>query len=71
MDILSWRPDKRSGLGILRSLIAMTGLHQKEATQIERIQENVLARSERKFLNWMCARMPDRVSPDMLTTLGI
>lgn len=49
----------------------MTGLHQKEATQIERIQENLLAHSERRLLNWMCARMPNRVSSDMLTALGM
>lgn len=38
---------------------------------IERIQENMLARSERRLLNWICARMPEWVSPDMLTFVGM
>lgn len=36
-----------------------------------RIQENVLARHERQLLNWLCARMPLWVTPDLLTTLGV
>lgn len=35
-----------------------------------RIQQNVLARSERRLLNWLCARLPAWVTPDQLTTLG-
>ena len=38
---------------------------------IERIQDNVLARSERRLLNALCARMPAWVSPDMLTFVGM
>ncbi|NVD44771.1 CDP-alcohol phosphatidyltransferase family protein [Qipengyuania atrilutea] len=38
---------------------------------IERIQQNLLARSERRLLNWLCARMPGWVSPDMLTFVGM
>lgn len=38
---------------------------------IERIQQNMLARSERRLLNWICARMPRWVSPDMLTLVGM
>lgn len=38
---------------------------------IDRIQENVLARSERRLLNWICARMPAWVAPDMLTGIGM
>lgn len=38
---------------------------------IERIQGNVLARSERRLLNWICARLPGWVTPDMLTSLGM
>lgn len=38
---------------------------------IQRIQENVLAASERRLLNWICARMPPWVSPDMLTFVGM
>ncbi|MDZ4306940.1 CDP-alcohol phosphatidyltransferase family protein [Allopontixanthobacter sp.] len=38
---------------------------------IHRIQENVLARSERRLLNWICKRLPRWVTPDMLTFIGI
>ena len=40
-------------------------------TPIVRIQENLVARVERRALNWLCARMPRRVSPDMLTAFGM
>jgi phosphatidylglycerophosphate synthase len=36
-----------------------------------RIQENVLARGERRLLQWLCARMPCWVTPDLLTALGV
>lgn len=36
-----------------------------------RIQENILARRERLLLNWLCARMPAWVTPDLLTALGV
>lgn len=36
-----------------------------------RIQENVLARGERRLLQWLCARMPRWVTPDLLTALGV
>lgn len=42
-----------------------------EVTPIERIQENVLARAERRLLNWLCARMPRWVFPDLLSTIGM
>ncbi|KWV95530.1 CDP-alcohol phosphatidyltransferase family protein [Erythrobacter sp. AP23] len=42
-----------------------------EFQPIERIQENVLARSERRLLTWICSRFPPWVSPDMLTYLGM
>ncbi|MGV1681857.1 CDP-alcohol phosphatidyltransferase family protein [Sphingopyxis sp. NJF-3] len=35
-----------------------------------RIQQNILARSERRVLNWLCARLPGWVTPDQLTALG-
>lgn len=38
---------------------------------IVRVQENVLARVERRLLNWICARLPRWVTPDQLTVLGI
>lgn len=40
-------------------------------TPIDRIQENLVARVERRALNWLCARLPRRVSPDMLTAFGM
>lgn len=36
-----------------------------------RIQQNLLAASERRLLNWLCARMPGWVTPDQLTALGM
>ncbi len=41
------------------------------AGSINRIQQNILARGERRLLNWICARLPAWVTPDLLTTLGI
>jgi phosphatidylglycerophosphate synthase len=38
---------------------------------ISRIQENLLARSERRLLNWLCARFPAWVTPDLLTAIGM
>lgn len=35
-----------------------------------RIQQNILARSERRLLNWICPRLPQWVTPDKLTVLG-
>jgi archaetidylinositol phosphate synthase len=37
---------------------------------VERIQQNVLAALERRLLNWLCARLPHWVHPDMLTATG-
>jgi phosphatidylglycerophosphate synthase len=42
-----------------------------DATPILRIQENVLARQERRLLNWLCPRLPTWVTPDMLTSLAL
>ena len=42
-----------------------------EVAPIERIQENILARAERRLLTWLCARMPAWVTPDSLTFLGL
>ena len=35
-----------------------------------RIQDNILARRERDFLNWLCLHMPRAVTPDKLTGFG-
>jgi phosphatidylglycerophosphate synthase len=37
---------------------------------VRRIQENILARGERRLLTWLCARLPAWVKPDYLTGLG-
>ena len=36
-----------------------------------RIQANIVARQERRFLNWACEAMPGMVTPDHLTGFGI
>lgn len=38
---------------------------------LSRIQQNWLAAKERRLLNWLCARMPAWVTPDVLTTTGM
>ncbi len=38
---------------------------------IDRIQDNLLARSERRLLNAICARFPAWVTPDLLTYVGM
>lgn len=40
-------------------------------SSIRRIQENLLAKAERRLLTWLCRRLPERVMPDHLTALGI
>ncbi|WFL77286.1 CDP-alcohol phosphatidyltransferase family protein [Altererythrobacter arenosus] len=47
----------------------MTGDAQLQP--IDRIQQNLLARGERRLLNWICARMPSWVTPDQLTFVGM
>src|SRR3546814_2815818 len=46
---------------------------QSDLTQkpLARIQENVLASSERRLLTWLCAHMPAWVTPDVLTATGM
>lgn len=50
---------------------AQSAAETPQPTPINRVQENVLARSERRILNWLCARFPAWVTPDMLTGLGM
>lgn len=42
-----------------------------DVAPINRIQENLLARAERRVLNRLCAAMPNWVTPDQLTALGM
>jgi phosphatidylglycerophosphate synthase len=37
---------------------------------LDRIQQNMLAKSERRLLNWICPRLPMWVTPDKLTGFG-
>lgn len=39
-------------------------------TTVKRIQENLLAKTERRILTWICARLPLWVTPDRLTLVG-
>lgn len=41
------------------------------AKPLERIQENLLARQERRLLDWICPRLPQWVTPDGLTGLAL
>lgn len=36
-----------------------------------RIQANIVARQERRFLNWACEAMPNVITPDHLTAFGV
>ena len=36
-----------------------------------RVQANVIAKSERALLTWLCARLPAWLTPDRLTVLGV
>ncbi len=38
---------------------------------MNRVQENIVARQERRFLNWSCSWMPESVTSDHLTALGV
>ncbi|CDO35408.1 MULTISPECIES: CDP-alcohol phosphatidyltransferase family protein [Novosphingobium] len=49
----------------------MSSNPETHAGPMVRIQQNLLARSERRILQWLCARMPSWITPDILTALGI
>lgn len=42
-----------------------------DTAKLTRIQQNWLAARERRILTWLCARMPQSVTPDRLTALGM
>lgn len=46
-------------------------MQENRISPVARIQQNYLALGERKLLNWLCARMPAWVKPDLLTGLGL
>ncbi|MGI8930840.1 MAG: CDP-alcohol phosphatidyltransferase family protein [Sphingomicrobium sp.] len=43
----------------------------EDGLSITRVQQNLLAASERRLLTWLCGRMPQWVTPDLLTTIGM
>lgn len=49
----------------------MTQKQLPQAKQLARIQDNLLAASERRLLTWLCRRMPAWITPDILTALGV
>lgn len=49
----------------------MNGEAKPAAAPLTRIQGNILAKRERILLNWLCARMPAWVTPDILTAFGL
>jgi len=49
----------------------MTQKREDLPKQIVRIQHNVLSRSERRLLTWLCGRMPQWIKPDHLTAAGV
>jgi phosphatidylglycerophosphate synthase len=38
---------------------------------MQRIQGNIVARQERRFLNWACSVMPEKITSDHLTAFGV
>ncbi|MBT0670238.1 CDP-alcohol phosphatidyltransferase family protein [Novosphingobium profundi] len=51
--------------------ILLSNPKNMNAGPIDRIQENLLARAERRLLNRLCASMPRWVMPDILTAIGM
>lgn len=49
----------------------MSEQSQDRPQALYRIQDNVLARNERRILTWLCAHLPNWVTPDKLTILGL
>lgn len=49
----------------------MTNALQGGPGALDRIQQNFLAKAERRLLTWLCSRMPQWVTPDRLTLAGV
>jgi phosphatidylglycerophosphate synthase len=47
------------------------GLPKVSGTIATRVQLNFVAYRERQLLDWLCARLPKRMTPDHLTLIGI
>jgi phosphatidylglycerophosphate synthase len=48
----------------------MTDNRPSEVKAPDRIQQNLLARGERRLLNYLCAHLPAWMTPDKLTSIG-
>lgn len=62
-----WRGVCANGWGFRRRTPFLT----RPISSVRRIQQNLVAKAERRLLNWLCQRLPQRVMPDHLTALGI
>lgn len=49
----------------------MIHLSESAPPPIQRVQQNLLAASERRLLTWLCRRLPAWVTPDLLTAAGV
>jgi len=49
----------------------MTDKTERAPAPVKRIQQNLLAASERRLLTWLCRRMPAWITPDILTAAGV
>lgn len=43
----------------------------EQIAPVTRIQQNLLARSERRLIDWICPRLPAKMMPDHLTAIGM
>jgi phosphatidylglycerophosphate synthase len=73
LDSAQSAPEEASAGSFPPPSAAITGRGDAVGGELKtlRIQENILARHERRLLNWLCARMPGWVTPDLLTALGV
>ena len=52
------------------ALVQEVQLALRPPPAVSRVQDNILARRERDFLDWLCLHMPRAVTPDRLTGFG-
>ncbi|PNE12964.1 MAG: hypothetical protein CR217_00325 [Beijerinckiaceae bacterium] len=52
------------------ALVQEAQLALRPPPAVSRVQDNILARHERDFLDWLCLHMPRAVTPDKLTGFG-
>lgn len=48
----------------------LTDMQRLPVRPVVRVQQSLLAKPERRLLNWLCARLPRSITPDKLTALG-